>query len=185
MSNQNKETRFLEGVKVYLIPIEEEHIDEYYDKLRNASFENCKYTGSKVIITKAGVKNYINDIASDRSRVDFFIVSKENDEIVGEIVINDIDWGNRIANIRLAIFEEKNYNKKYGTDAILLALDYGFGMYQLHRIELQVYSFNKRAIHVYEKLGFKKEGILRDYLYFDHEYHDAIVMSILETEFKK
>ena len=67
---------------------------------------------------------------------------------------------------------------------MLAVLNFGFGIYNLHRIELQVYSFNKRAIHVYEKLGFKREGVLRDYLYFNNQYHDAIVMSILETEFK-
>lgn len=184
MSKLNEKIRFLEAEKVYLIPIEEQHLDEYYHKLSNGSFKSCKNTGSKIIITKVGIRNFISKICSDNSRVDFFIVSKENDEIVGEVVINYIDWQNRSASIRIAIFQEENYNKKYGTEAMLVALNFGFGMYNLHRIELQVYPFNKRAIHVYEKLGFKKEGVLRDYLYFDNQYHDAIVMSILETEFK-
>lgn len=184
MSNIKGKTRLLEGEKVYLIPIEDHHLEEYYEKLSNSSFESDKNTGSKIIITKAGVKNYISKICDDSSRIDFFIVSKENDEIVGEVVINEIDWKNRSANTRIAIFQEKDLNKKYGSEAMSLVLNYGFGMYNLHRIELQVYSFNKRAIHVYEKLGFKREGVLRDYLYFDNEYHDAIVMSILETEFK-
>ncbi|MGF7059057.1 GNAT family N-acetyltransferase [Brassicibacter mesophilus] len=184
MSNKNEKVRFLEGERVYLIPIEEQYIDEYYDKLSNGSFDNFKNTGTKIIITKVGIRNYISKICSDNSRADFFIVNKESDEIVGEVVINDIDWKNRSANIRIAIFQEENYNKKYGTDAMLAVLNFGFGIYNLHRIELQVYSFNKRAIHVYEKLGFKREGVLRDYLYFNNQYHDAIVMSILETEFK-
>lgn len=184
MSDNIEKTRFLENERVYLIPIEEQHIDEYYEKLSNTSFENSKYTGSKTIITKVAIKNYISKICSDDSRVDFFIVSKENNDILGEVVINNIDWQNRSANIRIAIFDEKNYNKKYGSEAMALALDFGFGMYNLHRIELQVYSFNKRAIHVYEKLGFKKEGVLSECLYFDNQYHDAIVMSLLEAEFQ-
>ena len=184
MINTSERTHFLEGESIYLIPIEEHHIDEYYEKLSSGSFNSYKYTGSKVIITKVGVKNFISKICSDNSRVDFFIVNKESNEIVGEVVINDIDWQNRSANIRIAIFQEQNYNKEYGTDALLVALNFGFGMYNLHRIELQVYSFNKRAIHVYEKIGFKREGILRDCLYFDNKYYDAIVMSILHTEFK-
>ena len=184
MRYSNENTNFLEGEKIYLIPIEEQHLDEYYAKLSKVSYESRKNTGSKMIITKAGLRNYISRISSDSSREDFFIVNKENNEIVGEVVINDIDLNNRAANTRIAIFQQKDYNKKFGTEAISLMLHFGFRMYNLHRIELQVYSFNEGAIHVYEKLGFKKEGVLRDYLYFDNQYHDAIVMSILKTEFE-
>lgn len=64
---------------------------------------------------------------------------------------------------------------------MILALDYGFGMFNLHRVDLQVYDFNERRLHVYETIGFKREGVLRDYLYFNHKYYDAVVMSILEN----
>ena len=40
-------------------------------------------------------------------------------------------------------------------------LRHGFEILRMHRIELGVYAFNPRAIHVYEKLGFKREGTLR------------------------
>ena len=54
----------------------------------------------------------------------------------------------------------------------------------MHRIELEVYDFNPRAQHVYEKAGFMREGVRREVLLWDGEYHDAIVMSILEDEFR-
>ena len=41
-------------------------------------------------------------------------------------------------------------------------LDYAFGILQLHRVELNVYDINERAVHVYEKVGFKVEGRQRD-----------------------
>ncbi|MBM7614926.1 GNAT family N-acetyltransferase [Alkaliphilus hydrothermalis] len=157
----------------------------YYDKLSHSSADSIRNTGTKIIITKAGLRGYLSSISNNSSRLDCFIVSKENDEIVGEVVINSIDWQNRSASTRIAIYQEKDYNKKYGTEGLQIALSYAFGMYNLHRIELQVYSFNERAIHVYEKIGFKKEGVLRDALYFENKYHDAIVMSILVKEFKK
>ncbi|RSK29356.1 N-acetyltransferase [Bacillus sp. HMF5848] len=177
--------RLLEGERIYLKPIEEQHIDDYYGKLSNASIESFKYTGSKAFITKQGLSNYVKNICSNDSRLDFFIIDKQDDEIVGEVVLNDIDWKNRSASTRIGIFQEEDCNKKFGTEALSLLLQYGFGMYQLHRIELQVYSFNERAIRVYEKLGFKQEGVLRDCLFYNNQYHDAIVMSILETEFNK
>lgn len=176
--------RLLEGEKIYLIPIEEEHCDVYYSLLKNTSLENYKMTGTKTMFTKTSLKSYIEDIVSDRSRIDCFIVDRDNDEIVGEVVLNDIDWKNRMGCIRIAIFKDSDYNKGFGTEAMLLLIKYGFGMYNLNRIELEVYAFNERAIHLYEKIGFKREGILREYLYFDNEYHDAVTMSILKKEFE-
>lgn len=66
--------------------------------------------------------------------------------------------------------------------AMRLAVDYGFKQGNLHRIELGVYDFNPRAMRVYEKIGFKLEGILRDSLLWQGEYHNQHIMSILENE---
>jgi len=49
-------------------------------------------------------------------------------------------------------------------------------------VSLEVYAFNERAIHVYEKVGFRHEGRMRDALWWDGAPHDALLMSILTTE---
>jgi RimJ/RimL family protein N-acetyltransferase len=64
-------------------------------------------------------------------------------------------------------------------------LDYGIRQLHLYRIELEVYDFNPRAQHVYEKVGFVQEGIRRDVLLWKGVYHSAIVMSILADEYEK
>jgi putative acetyltransferase len=50
-----------------------------------------------------------------------------------------------------------------------------------HRIELSTASFNDRALHLYEKVGFVKEGVLRDYTFLKSEnrYIDEVLMSYL------
>ena len=50
------------------------------------------------------------------------------------------------------------------------------------RIELSVHSDNARAISLYDKVGFVREGVQRDAVYIDGEYRDAIVMAIVERE---
>ena len=55
---------------------------------------------------------------------------------------------------------------------------------KLHRLELDVYSFNPRAEKVYLKAGFKQEGVLRDAIMDGDSYADDIIMSILEDEWK-
>jgi len=51
---------------------------------------------------------------------------------------------------------------------------------RMHRIELTVIAENHRAIRVYEKLGFQREGVKREnYLGEDGKYYDEIIMGIL------
>lgn len=56
---------------------------------------------------------------------------------------------------------------------------------KLHRLELNVYSFNARAEAVYSKCGFKREGVQRDAVIDGNQYADNILMSMLESDWKK
>ena len=56
---------------------------------------------------------------------------------------------------------------------------------KLHRLSLDVFSFNIRAKKAYEKAGFRVEGILRDAIWDNGVYADDILMSILEEEWKQ
>lgn len=142
-----------------------------------------KLTGTQVIFTLEQVIAYIENSQAgvDDSRAGFVICLPDG-TVTGEVVINQIDPDNRSANIRIALFDEQYFGKGLGSEALRLMLNYGFETLKLHRISLGVYTFNPRAIHVYEKLGFRREGALRDALYYDGAYHDEIVMSILEGE---
>ena len=51
-------------------------------------------------------------------------------------------------------------------------------------MSLDVFVFNQRAIHTYEKVGFKHEGVLRDAIKVGNQYVDDILMSMLEEEWK-
>lgn len=51
---------------------------------------------------------------------------------------------------------------------------------RVHRVELTVVAENHRAIRLYEKVGFQREGLKREnYLDEDGKYHDEIEMGIL------
>lgn len=63
-----------------------------------------------------------------------------------------------------------------------LALDKAFALDVIHRVELHVYTFNKRAIDTYAGMGFVREGILRSFAPASGERWDAMVMSILRPE---
>jgi RimJ/RimL family protein N-acetyltransferase len=175
----------LKGDLIYLKKLDSEYLEQYWEALDNSSVEITIFTGTQQVFNKSDIARYLEDIATDKSRIDFLIFSKETNRILGEVVINDIYRNNRSANIRVLINRKEDFSKGYGSQALVLALNYGFGMFNLHRIELEVFLFNERAIHVYEKIGFRREGIKRDGGFFNHKYYDLITMSILEEEFRK
>lgn len=175
----------LNGNIVYLKKLDKEYTEEYWENFKNTSIETMIFTGSAQAFNKTEIENYIDRVAADSDRVDFLIFSKQDNKIVGEVVINEVDRNNRCGNIRVLINRKEDFSKGYGTEAMILALNYGFGMFNLHRIELEAYPFNNRAVHVYEKIGFKREGIRRDGAYYNHKYYDMITMSCLENEFRE
>ncbi|MEY8739446.1 GNAT family N-acetyltransferase [Paenibacillus tundrae] len=175
--------RLLESERVYLRPFEQSDVDTYFPGLFNS--EARRLTGTQNSFTRAQAERYVENTAQDDSRLMLLIALQETDQVIGDIVLMDMHSKNRSAHLRIAIDNAKHQGKGYGSEAMLLMLDYGFGICNLHRIELEVYAFNERAIRTYEKLGFLREGISRDVLFYNHQYHDAIRMSMLEDEYRE
>ena len=62
--------------------------------------------------------------------------------------------------------------------------DFAFETLKLHRLELDVFSFNPRAERAYLKAGFRREGVLRDAVLDGETYADDILMALLEDEWR-
>lgn len=80
------------------------------------------------------------------------------------------------------VIDETCWGRGYGSDGTRLLLTYGFQQLKLHRIELLVLDDNDRARRMYRNLGFVDEGIRREACLIDGEWHDVIMMGLLETE---
>lgn len=111
----------------------------------------------------------------------FVIEILENQEwvVIGNCCFFDINWRIRSAEIGIVIGEKDYWNKGFGTKAMKLFVDLGFGSYNLNRIYLRVFETNLRAIKCYEKAGFVQEGLQRDGYYQNGEYINVIHMSML------
>jgi RimJ/RimL family protein N-acetyltransferase len=84
----------------------------------------------------------------------------------------------------IVIGEKAHWNRGFGTEATRLALRFAFGELNLHRVELEVFAFNKRAIRAYEKAGFRLEGTRLQSHFHNGAYHDAHIMGVLSDEFR-
>jgi RimJ/RimL family protein N-acetyltransferase len=96
--------------------------------------------------------------------------------------LHEIDHVNGSAGLGIMIGDPADTNQGYGSDALRALIAFGFGELRLERIWLDVYDFNVRARHVYERVGFVEEGVLRHALYRDGEFHDDHRMAILREE---
>ncbi|MGO4102749.1 GNAT family N-acetyltransferase [Leifsonia sp. YAF41] len=114
-------------------------------------------------------------------RLDLAIVDNSTGDCVGEVVLNEWEPENASCNFRILI-GPAGRDRGLGSEATALLLDHAFAATALHRIELEVYAFNPRAQHVYERAGFTLEGRRRDALIFDGQRIDAIGMSMLRTD---
>lgn len=174
--------RFLEGERLYLRPAGQEDAEGYFQKLFDSELR--RLTGTQQPFTLEGTRRYIESVSADNSRILLLIALTDNNEVIGDIALQDIDRTNRNASLRIAIDSDEHMGKGYGPESICVLLEYAFGILNLHRIELQVFAYNERAIKAYEKVGFVREGVQRDALFYNHRYHDSIVMSILEDEYR-
>ncbi len=174
----------LVGEHIYLSPIRVEDVEKYTEWMND--FETTDYTGrSSQIYTVENERKWLEGSIEDKSNQIFGIVVLENDKLIGNCGIHKIDSKNRNATLGIFIGDKEERNKGYGTETIKLLLDYGFNYLNLHEIQLDVMSFNERAIRCYEKAGFKQYGRRRESEYVNGKYYDRISMDILKSEFKE
>ncbi len=103
---------------------------------------------------------------------------------IGISGLHDISWRSRNAMFAIGIGNKDYWSKGYGSAALELMMEFGFGELNLHRIYLYVFSFNPRAVRSYEKCGFKHEVTLRDDCYREGRFYDSYLMAILKSEWE-
>ena len=103
---------------------------------------------------------------------------------LGNTGLHDIDWKNSVATFGIFLGEKQYWGQGYGTEATRTMLHFAFHTLNLHRVELEVFEFNPRAIRAYEKAGFRHEGTRRQSFFKDKRYWDTLRMGILEDEFE-
>ncbi|MCP8967393.1 GNAT family N-acetyltransferase [Ectobacillus ponti] len=112
----------------------------------------------------------------------FHLRTIEDDRFIGFAVIHSIEWNNQTGMLAIGIGEAENRGKGYGSEALQLILRFAFHELNLHRVGLDVISYNKGAIRAYEKAGFRQEGCMREAVYRNGRRYDRLIMSILRPD---
>jgi len=175
----------LHGERVLLRPLGPQNTGDLWADIQAdlQDPEARRLTGTHHEFTYEEIAAYCASRVDKTDRITLAITARDTGAWLGEIVLMDHDEPNRSASLRIALVARAQ-NRGVGTEALRLVLAHAFGPLGLHRVSLDVYAFNERAIHVYEKVGFRHEGRLRDALWWDGVPYDALLMAALATEWK-
>ena len=171
----------LQGEMITLRPIRPDDAEAMWEML--ADPEGNRLTGTTRTFTREEIDAWCASRATAEGRYDFAVTTNGDDAFRGEIVLNEVDEVVRSANLRLSMGPTYR-GRGYGTEGIQLVLGFAFDGIGLHRVELDVLSINARAKSLYENLGFRVEGRKRDAYRDGDGYCDAIIMGLLEDEYR-
>jgi ribosomal-protein-alanine N-acetyltransferase len=119
--------------------------------------------------------------AKIRPRMEYYLATTtlDDDQLIGTCRLGLT--GVRAAKLGYAIAAE-HWGKGYATDAARSALDFAFGPLRLHRVTAAVGPENAASHAVVKRLGFVREGVLRDHVFTNGAWRDSVLYSVLATE---
>jgi len=121
-------------------------------------------------------------LLNDNDCLHLSIKRLDNDELIGHMIIFGLSNHNKVLEFRRLTINEKGLG--FGRDAIRLLKKLCFEKLEFHRLWLDVYDDNDKAINLYESEGFVKEGTLRDNIKTDNGYRSQRIYSMIENEYK-
>ncbi len=176
---------FLISENIYLSPLTKDDISDDYISWLNDS-EVCKGNSHATFPNNySKTLAYVESIENSKTEIVFSIRWKKNDIHIGIVSLQNINYVNRSGEIAMIVGDRNYLNKGVGTEALKLLIDYGFYTLNLNRISSRTPATNKDGIKNCENNEMKKEGLIREGLFKNGKYLDAIIYSILLKDYKK
>lgn len=127
---------------------------------------------------------YEKDLEKSDGNFFFPIYTLADDKLIGFMALFALEWAHGDSLFAIGIGEPEYRGKGYGSDALNVLQRYVFQELNLRRLGLIVFGFNERAIRAYEKVGFVREGCIRQAARRDGRRWDWYFMGILRSEWE-
>lgn len=125
-------------------------------------------------------KNRHFQVIDSKDEEHLTVWERDTEKIVGFIILAGLENPNLSLEFRRIVIQNKG--KSFGRQCLQLTKEYCFDILKFHRLWLDVFDDNERAIALYKSEGFKVDGHLRDIIKQDDIYRTLILLSILENE---
>lgn len=129
-------------------------------------------------------REWYRRVLADERQVIFAVEILAEGTHIGNCGLKGIDPRVRKAELWMYLGDKSAWGKGYGTETCRALCRYGFERLNLHRIHLYTPVYNGRAVALYEKIGFVREGLLRQDVFQDGQHQDAVLMGMLRHEFR-
>ena len=175
---------FLESKRIYLKPVELSDVGEDYLRWMNDTdiigFTEVRFRPQ----TAESIRRYVESVNNDPSSVFLGIVVKKGNRYIGNIKLGPINWIHRLADIALIIGEKDQWGKGYGLEALRLMVDHAFKGLNLHKVTAGMAQDNKASLRLFEKAGFKREGVKRKEYHYNGVYRDVYRVGLINPDYK-
>ena len=167
---------------ITLRAIEEEDLELLKDMINDPEIENMT-GGYSFPVSTYQQKKWFENLSSGQNELRL-IIEVANHGAIGVFMLTDIDWKNKTAQTHIKIANNKEFRAKgYGAKAYKLLIKYAFEQLNLNCIYNYTLEYNTILERTKERWGFKKDGVLRERVYKNGQYHNLIAWSLLKGEF--
>lgn len=129
--------------------------------------------------TKSMHEQWMNTRVKNKEVIQYIILENKNNKPIGSVYIRDINYETMAGEYGIFIGEDDYRGKGYGSEVAKIFTSYCFQKLGFHKIYLKVLEDNKIAYRTYQKAGFKKEALFRDYVKIDNKYYSVYFMSMI------
>lgn len=170
----------LKTERLNLIEIKQSHLGDYYKLFSDERV--TRYYNIIPFSEKQEAQKYIDWFTNrfkEKQGIRWGIALKGKENIIGTLGFNNFQKNHR-ANLGYDL-QFDFWNKGIITEALTEVIKFGFDKLEINRIEAEVMQENIASEKVLSKLGFKKEGILRSWMYWNEKHYDMTMFSLLRT----
>lgn len=172
----------LESDCIRLRGVREDDIDDLYilfsnpDVMRYWSRGPMTERQEAVDYTKSILEGFVK-----RDLLNWIVADLATDRLIGTATLYEINTQHARAGLGYALMP--NYwGRGLASEAAILAISYGFLELGLHRIEADTEPNNWRSNKVLERLGFQREGLLRERFNHPDGIQDSLIFGLLKNE---
>jgi [ribosomal protein S5]-alanine N-acetyltransferase len=173
----------LQGPRVRLrAPREEADTDAVFALFGDP--ETMRYWSRPAMRRRSEAEAFIASIRQGFQRRQFLnwlIAEHASDQVIGSCTLYDIQPAHLRAGIGYALHRE-SAGRGLASEAVALALRWGFGQLGLNRIEADIHPDNLSSQRLLERLGFRREGLLRQRFASRDEVQDSVIYGLLAEE---
>lgn len=177
-------SNILQGKLVHLTALAKDDLNTFTSWYEDAGFSRLLDAVPAAPKSKEQWEKWLEETEEDKDSYIFAIRLNQGNDLVGYLELDGILWNQRNCWMGIGLGQRENWGKGFGREAMELALKFAFHELNLHRVQLSVFSYNQRATTLYQKLGFTREGVFREFLERDGQRFDMILFGLLRSEWE-